>query len=287
MLDNNNKTSGFTLIELLVVISIIALLVGILLPALGAARKAAQNVQCASNERQVGVAIAAYATDSNDLVTPYQSWDRSHPIHLEANKNRTQWTDTGMFIGDYVWTSIIVTKGYGAERDMFRCPSFPEADENSDVSIRTADLDDPGQRNWFNTDYGINAACYGMRKGQDLPAGTPNRDRGQPIRQAEMRKPSSHIATVDVFVTQYDPMNPMYTPGPQRGYFVVTGVKQGPNVGINPHARHSSSINILWGDGHVDPYAINDIYNPYDEMGERDTDPTVDGKPNLWNTIDY
>jgi prepilin-type N-terminal cleavage/methylation domain-containing protein/prepilin-type processing-associated H-X9-DG protein len=280
-------TSAFTLIELLVVISIIALLVGILLPALGAARKAAQNVQCASNERQVGLAIASYAVDNNDRVTPYQSWDRTHPIHTAPYKNHQNWTRTDGFLGDYVWTSIIVTQGYGAERDMFRCPSFPEADENSNVSIRTADLDDPGQRNWFNSDYGINSACYGMRKAQNLPPGTSKRDRGQPILQADMKNPSGHIATVDVFVTQYDPSNPMGIPGPQRGYFVVTGWKQGPNVGINPNARHASAINILWGDGHVDPYKITDIYNPYDEMGQHNTDPDIDGKPNLWNTIDY
>ncbi|MCC6578982.1 MAG: type II secretion system protein [Phycisphaeraceae bacterium] len=64
---------GFTLIELLVVISVIALLVGILLPALGAARNAARSSSCLSNQRQNALALRMYATDSNNyLPTSYQ-----------------------------------------------------------------------------------------------------------------------------------------------------------------------------------------------------------------------
>lgn len=58
-----NARHAFTLIELLVVISIIALLVGILLPALGAARKSAKRVQCSSRLRQLNFAMLTYAED--------------------------------------------------------------------------------------------------------------------------------------------------------------------------------------------------------------------------------
>lgn len=64
---------GFTLIELLVVISIIALLVGILLPALGAARATARGAVCMSNMRQIGVMYFTYANDNDDtLPTAYE-----------------------------------------------------------------------------------------------------------------------------------------------------------------------------------------------------------------------
>lgn len=59
---------AFTLIELLVVVSIIAVLVGLLLPALGAARRSAQSLECLSQLRQIGQATHLYADEHKDAL---------------------------------------------------------------------------------------------------------------------------------------------------------------------------------------------------------------------------
>lgn len=92
-LPRTDEARAFTLIELLVVMSIISMLMGLLLPALGEARRASRASACASNQHQIALAVTQFAGDHFDLlpregISPWYERPRfgSHIPWIEATR---------------------------------------------------------------------------------------------------------------------------------------------------------------------------------------------------------
>ncbi|HRK32843.1 MAG TPA: type II secretion system protein, partial [Tepidisphaeraceae bacterium] len=127
----NDRRRGFTLVELLVVIGIIALLVGILLPALSKAKMQANSVKCLSNLRQIGQAFFLYERDYNGAWPVCAHHDASGggtvlAKRYPAGHGDRQWMD---FLAPYIVGKKTIAEARDLEEardsyDKFACPSF-------------------------------------------------------------------------------------------------------------------------------------------------------------------
>ncbi len=123
LVHTRHPRAAFTLIELLVVISIIALLVGILLPALGAARRSAQDLKCLSNERQMLIGFFGYTSSSGGVL----------PIGISAFAVQPgEETNWALLISDYIQQTGAVYEDQDQVSEAFLCPSVDMGEFSKD-----------------------------------------------------------------------------------------------------------------------------------------------------------
>ena len=215
---------AFTLVELLVVIGIVAVLLSILLPALGQARRQAQAVACRSSVRQICQSVFAYVAENRGVLpNPYNSVARP-------------WSGSAIQVGGpgrYDWQVGTLWPYVAARPDVrqriFNCPSDLQEPRHPRDGNFVPDLLDPR-----NFSYNFNPKMW---RSPDA------RGHSIPLLLTQVRQPEHKLMMLE----EEDPMGPGGTISAS-----VPDVTPGSAVACFLTTRHSRLANVGFFDGHVE-----------------------------------
>jgi prepilin-type N-terminal cleavage/methylation domain-containing protein/prepilin-type processing-associated H-X9-DG protein len=274
---------GFTLIELLVVISIISLLIGILLPALGKARQTAQSMKNATNLRSLQMGIQLYVMDY-EVYPPFRL--PSGEEHPDSGRPRARWH---WFAGDQVGSPYaprneLETEDFMSASAVHRIDNevFIDPTQNLEDFVRGSSQQVEALR---NGSYGYNYHYLGNSR-TSHPRGRYN---NWPVREARIHRPSMTVSIGDSLGNQNTFASTgyrehSYTLDPPRLDTTNNNAHAfAQSSGKSPaQARHNGKVTMAYLDGHVQMITLKDLgyelINPDLNQVEHDA-----GSNALWN----